>query len=58
MKNNRLNKLNRQIVLVTAGSRGIGKEIVKIGLYDAKINLHAEVQATIHIEVVKEEEEK
>ena len=36
----------------------LGKEIVKIGLYDAKINLHAEVQATIHIEVVKEEEEK
>ena len=36
----------------------LSKEIVKIGLYDAKINLHAEVQATIHIEVVKEEEEK
>ena len=36
----------------------LGKEIVKIGLYDAKINLHAEVQAVIHIEVVKEEEEK
>ena len=36
----------------------LGKEIVKIGLYDAKINLHAEVQATIHIEVVKQEEEK
>ena len=34
----------------------LDKEIVKIGLYDAKINLHAEVQATIHIEVVKEEE--
>ena len=36
----------------------LSKEIVKIGLYDAKINLHAEVQAVIHIEVVKEEEEK
>ena len=36
----------------------LSKEIVKIGLYDAKINLHAEVQATIHIEVAKEEEEK
>ena len=35
----------------------LSKEIVKIGLYDAKINLHAEVQATIHIEVVKLEEE-
>ena len=31
-------------------------EIKKIGTYKAKINLHAEVQALIHIEVVKEEE--
>ena len=36
----------------------LSKEIVKIGLCEAKINLHAELQATIHIEVVKEEEEK
>ena len=36
----------------------LGKEIIKIGLYEAKINLHAEVQATIHIEVVKQEEKK
>ena len=36
----------------------LSKEIVKIGLYEAKINLHAEIQATIHIEVAKEEEEK
>ena len=35
----------------------IGKEINKIGLYEAKINLHAEVQAKIHIEVVKQEDE-
>ena len=28
------------------------KEIIKIGRYEAKINLHAEVQAIIHIEVV------
>ena len=34
----------------------IGKEIKKIGSYEVKINLHAEIQATIHIEVVKEEE--
>ena len=34
----------------------IGKEIKKIGLYEAKINLHAEIQAKIHIEVVKEED--
>ena len=33
----------------------IGKEIKKIGLFEAKINLHAEIQAKIHIEVVKEE---
>ena len=34
----------------------LGKEINKIGLYEAKINLHAEIQVKIHIEVVKEEE--
>ena len=34
----------------------LGKDINKIGLYEAKINLHAEIQAKIHIEVVKEEE--
>ena len=33
----------------------IGKEINKIGLYEAIINLHAEIQAKIHIEVAKEE---
>ena len=31
------------------------KEIKKIGSYEAKINLHAEIQAKIHIVVVKEE---
>ena len=35
----------------------IGAEIKKIGSYVAKINLHAEIQANIHIEVVKQEEE-
>ena len=34
----------------------LGKEIKKIGSYEAKINLHAEIQAKIHIEVVKEED--
>tara|TARA_B100001123_G_C14976951_1_gene894007 strand:- start:165 stop:623 length:459 start_codon:yes stop_codon:yes gene_type:complete len=33
------------------------KEINKIGSYEAKINLHAEILANIHIEVVKEKEE-
>ena len=36
----------------------MGKEIKKIGSYEAKINLHAEIQAKIHIEVAKQEEEK
>ena len=35
----------------------LGKEINKIGSYKAKINLHAEILANIHIEVVKEKEE-
>ena len=35
----------------------LNKVINKIGSYEAKINLHAEVQAIIHIEVVKQEEE-
>ena len=34
----------------------LNKVINKIGSYEAKINLHAEVQAKIHIEVVKHEE--
>ena len=32
------------------------KEIKKIGSYEAKVNLNAEIQAKIHIEVVKEED--
>jgi len=35
----------------------LGKEINKIGSYQAKINLHAEIVANIHIEVVKEKKE-
>ena len=34
----------------------LNNEINKIGSYNAKINLHAEVQAIIHIEVAKLEE--
>ena len=33
----------------------LAKEIKKIGSYEAVINLHAEVQAKIHIEVVEED---
>ena len=32
------------------------KEIKKIGSYEAEINLHAEIQAKIHIVVVREED--
>ena len=35
----------------------LDKEIKKIGSYIGKINLHAEIQATIHIEVVEQEQE-
>jgi len=34
----------------------LDKEISKVGTYEAKVNLHPEVQAKIHIEVVKLEE--
>ena len=34
----------------------LSKEIKKTGSYEAKINLNAEIQAKIHIEVVKEED--
>jgi len=36
----------------------LAKEISKIGSYEATVNLHAEVQAKILIEVVKEEDSK
>ena len=36
----------------------IAKEIKKIGTYEAQINLHAEVQAKIHNEVVEEDKQK
>ncbi len=36
----------------------LSKEINKIGSYEGKINLHAEILAQIHIEVVKEEKEE
>ncbi len=34
------------------------KEIKNIGTYEAKVNLHAEIQAKIHIEVVEEDKAK
>ena len=41
---------------ITPSQIDLSKEINKIGFYEAKINLHAEVQAIIHIEVAKLEE--
>ena len=35
----------------------LNKEISKIGVYEASVNLHAEILAKIHIEVVKEKED-
>ena len=35
----------------------LSKQINKIGFYEAMINLHSEIQAKVHIEVVKKEEE-
>ena len=35
----------------------LNKQINKIGSYEAIINLHSEIQAKVHIEVVKKEEE-
>ena len=35
----------------------LDKEINKVGSYKAKINLHADILADIHIEVVKEKDE-
>ena len=34
----------------------LSKQINKIGFYEAIINLHSEIQAKVHIEVVKQEE--
>ena len=42
-------------IIVKPSQIDLGQEIKKIGNYEAQINLHAEIQAKIHIEVVKEE---
>ena len=47
---------NEKKLSVKASQIDLGKEIKKIGTYEAKINLHAEVLAKIHIEVVKKED--
>ena len=47
---------NSNKVKIKPSQIDLGKEMKKIGSYQATINLHAEIQATIHIEVVKEED--
>ena len=51
-----INEINK--IEIKPSQIDMGKEINKIGNYEAKINLHAEVQAKIHIDVVKVEETK
>ena len=36
----------------------LNKQINKIGTYEASVNLHPEIQAKVHIQVVKQESEK
>ena len=47
---------NANKVKIKPSQIDLGIEMKKVGSYQAKINLHAEIQAMIHIEVVKEED--
>ena len=49
---------NIKKIVIKPSQIDLGKEIKKVGFYDVIINLHAEIQAKIHIEVVKFEETK
>ena len=48
---------NTEKIKIKPSQIDLSNEINKIGSYEAKINLHAEILANIHIEVVKEKEE-
>jgi len=48
---------NMEKIEIKPSQIDLDKEINKVGTYVAKINLHAEVQAIIHIVVAKVEEE-
>tara|TARA_B100001167_G_C16590120_1_gene221038 strand:+ start:72 stop:530 length:459 start_codon:yes stop_codon:yes gene_type:complete len=48
---------NKDKIGIKPSQIDLNKEINKIANYEAKINLHSEVQALIHIEVVKLEDE-
>ena len=43
-------------IIIKPSQIDLSKEMKKIGFYEATINLHADIQAKIHIEVVKEED--
>ena len=47
---------NEKKIAIKPSQIDISKEIKILGSYDAVVNLHAEIQAKIHIEVVKEED--
>ena len=49
-----IEKVNK--IIIKPSQIDLSKEMKKIGFYEAKINLHADIQAKIHIEVVKEED--
>ena len=49
-----IEKVNK--IIIKPSQIDLRKEMKKIGFYEAKINLHADIQAKIHIEVVKEED--
>ena len=51
-----INKINS--LEIKPSQIDLSKEINKIGSYEGKINLHPEIEAKIHIEVVKEEDKK
>ena len=48
---------NTEKIKIKPSQIDLSNEINKIGSYEAKINLHAEILANIHIEVVKEKEQ-
>ena len=43
-------------IIIKPSQIDLSKQINKIGSYEATINLHSEIQAKVHIKVVKQEE--
>ena len=52
-----VSRSNARHLTSSARDRFQTAQINKIGYYEAMINLHSEIQAKVHIEVVKKEEE-